>query len=169
MLTAAEVNAMSEDAFRQMFGGVIEASPWAASIVWERRPFADREQLCTAFEGAIRRLPRDRQMDIIRAHPDLVGCAAQAGTLSSDSTAEQASAGLDRLSSQDISEFQRLNTAYWERFGFPFIICVRENRKESIIAGLTARVQNSPDVEIATAIDEICKIVRLRLMDRVSV
>src|SRR5579871_535346 len=155
MLTAAPMNAMTEAELLEIFGGVVEDSPWIASMVWQSRPFPDRERLCAAFEDAIRRLSEDRQLTIIRAHPDLVGKAAQAGTLSPQSAGEQASAGLDRLEPPEIAEFERLNGAYWQRFGFPFVICVRENRKQAILDGLAQRLEHTRQQEIDAAIGEI--------------
>ncbi len=112
--------------------------------------------------------PRERQIALIRDHPDLVGRAALAGTLTPESSSEQASAGLDRLSPEEIATFTRLNQEYHERFGFPFVICVRENKKEGILTGFTARLNNTREQEIRTALDEIAKICSLRLRDLVS-
>ncbi len=106
-------------------------------------------------------------MALIAAHPDLVGRAARNGTLTPSSREEQAAAGLDRLGPAEIATFDELNAAYRERFGFPFVICVRENRKEAIVRGLRERVRNAREAEIGTAIGEIEKIARLRLLDLV--
>ena len=102
-------------------------------------------------------------MALLRAHPDLVGRAALAGTLGPASTAEQAAAGLDHLSSDEIATFQRYNAAYREKFGFPFVICARENKKESILAGFGARLEHTREEEIATGLGEVAKICALRL------
>lgn len=168
MLTAAELARIDYDAFMAVFGGVVESSPWLAALVWQARPFAGLEALTQAFAGALRGLPDNRQVDVVGAHPDLVGRAALAGTLNPDSTGEQAAAGLDRLSAEDVAEFQRLNAAYRAQFGFPFVICARENRKDAILKGMRSRLENTRQQEIGTAIDEVCKIVRLRLADRVE-
>ncbi len=104
---------------------------------------------------------------MIRAHPDLVGAAALAGTLTRESTGEQAAAGLDpgSLTPEEIAEFAERNAAYKERFGFPFVICARENRKASILAGLRTRIDHSAEQERQTAINEIGKIAWYRLAD----
>ncbi|HLY66283.1 MAG TPA: 2-oxo-4-hydroxy-4-carboxy-5-ureidoimidazoline decarboxylase [Chloroflexota bacterium] len=159
---------MKREDFMEGFGAVAEGSPWVAEEVWRLAPFAGLSDLSAAFERVIRGCSADQQVKLVRAHPDLVGRAALAGTLSPDSTREQASAGLDALSTQDIAAFQRLNAAYQARFGFPFVICVRENRKQAILEGLSSRLLSSPDREIETAVGEICKIVQLRLADRVQ-
>ena len=147
------------------YGALFEHSPWVAEQAWEKRPFGDREDLLGKLADAIYEAPRDRQLDLIRAHPDLAGRAAIEGTLTPDSTREQSSAGLDRLTPVEYEAFTRANTAYSERFGFPFVVCVREHDKASILATAEARLQNDRESEIRTALGEIAKIARLRLND----
>jgi 2-oxo-4-hydroxy-4-carboxy-5-ureidoimidazoline decarboxylase len=127
------------------------------------------QQLHSALCETVHHSGIDRQLDLIRAHPDLVGKAALAGTLTQESTAEQASAGLNKLNAEEIATFQKLNEAYKTRFGFPFVICARENKKEAILNGLRLRVANSREDEIKTALEEIAKIAYLRLQDIVRV
>jgi 2-oxo-4-hydroxy-4-carboxy-5-ureidoimidazoline decarboxylase len=110
----------------------------------------------------------ERQVALLRAHPDLVGRAALAGTLGAASTQEQAAAGLDHLSPGEVAAFQRLNAQYRVKFGFPFVICARENKKASILAGFAARMGNPREQEIAAALAEVAKICRLRLLDAVT-
>jgi 2-oxo-4-hydroxy-4-carboxy-5-ureidoimidazoline decarboxylase len=105
----------------------------------------------------------EEQLALIRAHPELAGKAAIAKTLTDASQAEQASAGLDRLSLDEYTRFHELNAAYRARFDFPFIICVRLTDKAGILAAMEARLANDRDTEIATALAEIGKIVKLRL------
>ena len=107
----------------------------------------------------------EEQLALIRAHPELAGKAAIDRTLTEASAAEQASAGLDRLTEDEFARFHALNTAYRERFGFPFIICVRLTDKAGILAAMEARLANDRETEIATAIAQIGEIVRLRLRD----
>lgn len=111
--------------------------------------------------------PHER-LALIRAHPELAGKAAIAQALTAESRDEQASAGLDQLTPGEFARFHALNTAYGERFGFPFIICVRMHDKGSILAAMARRLQSSPDQEIAAAIAEIGQIARLRLLDAVG-
>jgi len=105
----------------------------------------------------------DEQLALIRAHPELAGKAAIDGSLTEASAAEQASAGLDRLTPTEFERFHTLNAAYRDRFDFPFIICVRLTDKAGILAAMERRLGNDRNTEIATALDEIGKIVRLRL------
>ncbi len=150
------------------FGAVYEDSPWIAAEAWDARPFASLDDLHRALSAVVENAPRDRQEALIRAHPDLVGEAARAGTLTRASAGEQAAAGLDRLSPSEIAEFDRLNRAYRERFGVPFVICARENKKETVLAGFDRRLRNSRDDELAAALAEIAKIARYRLQDLVE-
>ena len=164
-LSIERINSLGREAFVDAFGSLFEGSPWIASEAWEDGPFESmaemHETLCEVMYGA----SRERQLELIRAHPNLVGRAALAGTLSRESTGEQAAAGLDRLSPDDIAEFNQLNAEYKERFGFPFVICARENKKESILAGFATRLHNTTDEEIITALGEIAKIAWYRLLD----
>jgi OHCU decarboxylase len=112
--------------------------------------------------------PVEQQIALLRAHPDLVGRAAIAGTLSPASTNEQAAAGLNSLTSEEIATFQRLNQTYQDQFGFPFVICARENKKESILDGFRARLQHTRQQEIEIALGEVAKICALRLHDLID-
>jgi 2-oxo-4-hydroxy-4-carboxy-5-ureidoimidazoline decarboxylase len=167
-VTIDEANRLDRDEFVSRFGGVYERSPWVAEAAWHERPFRDFAELNGAFERAMREGPHERQRDLIRAHPDLAGKAAVAGELTAESAREQASAGLDRLTPEEYEDLQRLNTAYREKFGFPFIVCVREHSKETILANAAARLGHSRPEEVETALDEISKIARLRLEDLVE-
>ncbi len=115
----------------------------------------------------MRAAPRARQVALIRAHPELAGREARAGELTAASTGEQARAGLDRLSAEELGELEAVNRAYRERFGFPLVVCVREHTPASILAWGRARLRHTPDDEVATALGEIAKIAGLRLRDRV--
>ncbi len=165
MISLDELNALDQDSFTTALGGVFEGEPWIVRAAWPARPFASLEQLRGALCDVMYAAPLGRQVALLRAHPDLLGRAALAGTLSPASTNEQAAAGLDRLTSAEIATFQRLNAAYQQRFAFPFVICARENRKESILAGFAARLRHTREEEIAIALGEVAKIGWLRLQD----
>ncbi|MBK9714115.1 MAG: 2-oxo-4-hydroxy-4-carboxy-5-ureidoimidazoline decarboxylase [Kouleothrix sp.] len=167
-LTLEDVNALGRDEFVAQLGFLFERSPWVADGAWPARPFAGLDQLhqalCAAMYGADDR----HKVALIQAHPDLAGKAAIAGALTAESSREQSSAGLDRLSPQEFAAFTRLNGAYRDRFDFPFVICVREHTRQSILASFEARLLNDRSQEIATALGEIAKIARLRLLDAVG-
>jgi OHCU decarboxylase len=162
------LNGLPRDEFTRLVGPVFEYTPWIADRTWSRRPFRSVEGLHTALCETMASAGEEEQVSLIRAHPDLVGGAALAGTLTPQSTHEQASAGLDTLSPEEIGLFQKLNREYMEGFGFPFVICARLNKKEAILAGFRRRLTNSREVEIQTALEEIGKIVWLRLKDLVE-
>lgn len=167
-LTLQQINALDQEGFVQALRPLFEGTSWIARQAWYDRPFSSLTDLYQALSRVMYQAPVEQQVALIQAHPDLVGRAALAGTLSRESTSEQASAGLDRLSPEDIVTFTRLNSAYHDRFGFPFVICVRENKKEGILAGFTTRLQHERNQEIETALDEIAKISWLRLVDLVD-
>jgi OHCU decarboxylase len=159
------INELDQAAFVERFGSLFEHSPWVAEAAYRDRPFAGREELYEALVAAMYAAPMERKLALIRAHPDLAGKAAIEGTLTDSSTREQASAGLDRLTPDEYEAFTSTNTAYRERFGFPFVVCAREHTKESILRVASERLANTEDEEIRVALEEIAKIARLRLED----
>jgi OHCU decarboxylase len=167
-LSLADVDALDRAGFVAAFGSVFEHSPWVAEGAWERRPFASLGELHGAFAATLRDAPRERQLALIRAHPELAGREAQAGELTDESAREQSSAGLDRLSAADVQALRELNAAYRERFGFPLVVCVREHSFRSLLAFGAERLEHDADAEVATALEEIAKIARLRLEDLVA-
>jgi 2-oxo-4-hydroxy-4-carboxy-5-ureidoimidazoline decarboxylase len=134
-----------------------------ARRAFDEGPFAGVDELHAAMVAAVREAPRERQLELIRAHPELAGREAQAGELTGASAGEQASAGLDRLSAEEAQRWRALNAAYRERFGFPLIVCVREHTRASILAWGEERLGHDPEAEVETALGEIAKIARLRL------
>ncbi len=167
-ITVAQLNAMHLPEFVAAVGFAFEDSPWIAERAYTRRPFASVADLHAAMWAVVQAASTESQVALIQAHPDLAGQAAQQGTLGAASTGEQAAAGLDTLTDAERAEFERLNAAYRARFGFPFVICARDNKKASILAGFTARLPNSREQEIAAALHEIRRIAWLRLSDTVS-
>ncbi len=149
-------------------GDIYEHAPWVAEAVCDLRPFATLAALHEAMTAAVAKAPPDQRLALINGHPDLAGKAARAGTLTADSTAEQASAGLNQLSEQEFSDFHRLNEAYRTKFGIPFIVCVRRHSKDSILRQFKLRLNNDPQAEEAAALQEIFRITALRLDQRVD-
>jgi 2-oxo-4-hydroxy-4-carboxy-5-ureidoimidazoline decarboxylase len=167
-VTLDQLNASDCAAFTAALGHLFEHSPWVAEETWPERPFRDRAQLHAALCARLRAAPRERQLALIRAHPDLAGRLARQRQLTAESTREQASAGLDRLTDDELATFVRLNAAYTEKFGFPFIICARLNAKDAIVHAMRRRVENDPAAEFDAALAEIAKIAQLRLADTLS-
>lgn len=162
------INGLSESEFVEQFGDLFEHSPWVAAATWPKLPFSDGKSLHEGFCLSLREAAPDQQMELIRAHPDLVGLAARAGRLTAASAREQSSAGLNQLTPEEIGAFDRWNRRYQEKFGFPFIICARLNKKEAILNGFQARIEHSRDQEISAALGEIEKIAWFRLLDKLG-
>jgi len=161
-MSTAAIMEMSNEAFAARFGFLFEHSPWVVERAARRRPFAD---LHAGMMQVVADATEAERLALVRAHPELAGKAAIGRTLTVESTAEQASAGLDRLTEAEFARFHALNAAYRERFGFPFVICVRLTDKAGILAAMERRLQNDRDTELAAAIEQVGEIVRLRLED----
>ena len=167
-VTIQDLNRDNQADFVAALGHVFEQSPWIAAQAWHSQPFADKDALHRAMTAVLWEAPLAKQLALIEAHPDLAGKAAIAGELTEESTREQTSAGLNSLTADEFSSFTRLNTAYRARFGFPFIICVREHDKRSILAAFEERLQHTREEEIAAALEEITRIARIRLQEAVT-
>lgn len=153
---------LSDAEFVTRFGFLFEHSPWVVERAASRRPFAD---LHAGLMQVVADATEAEQLALVRAHPELAGKAAIDRTLTAESTAEQASAGLDRLTEAEFARFHELNAAYRARFGFPFVICVRLTDKAGILAAMERRLGNDRAGELATALAEVGRIVKLRLED----
>ena len=162
------LNAADRAAFAAMLGDVMELAPWVAEQAYAARPFASIAALYQAMTDAVRKAGDVPQRALIEGHPDLAGKAAREGKLTTDSTAEQAGAGLDRLSEAEFAAFHRLNDAYRKKFSMPFIVCVRRHGKESILREFERRLKNDAAAERETALGEIFRIAALRLDQRVT-
>ncbi len=159
---------MSRADFVGRFGGVFEHSPWVAEDTWNRGlgPDADcAEGLHRRMCAVLRSATPDQQRDVLLAHPDLAGRLALAGALTHESTAEQASAGLDQCSPEELTRFQTLNDAYKAKFGIPFIMAVKGRTRRDILAAFERRMLNDPAVEFTEALAQVERIARLRLND----
>jgi adenine deaminase len=152
---------LDRESFVARFGALYERSPWVAENAW-RPSFAGVDDLDAALRAAMCAAPEEQKLALIRAHPDL---GEKVGVLTEHSRSEQAGLGLDRLSPGEHERFMTTNAAYRAKFGIPFVICVREHDKESVLANAEQRLRNTPGQEIATALGEIAKIGRLRLQD----
>ncbi len=157
---------MDRDSFVSRFGGVYEHAPWVAERCFDTGGHLKAQRpsdLAGPFALVVEAAGPEPQMLLLRAHPDLAGKLARRGELTADSRSEQAGAGLDRLSDAEFEEFTRLNTAYRDRFGFPFILAVRGLDKDAILADFRQRLKNDVATEFRTALDQVHRIARLRL------
>jgi len=168
VLTIDQINQMDREQFVATFGQLFQGPPWIAEQAYEARPFEDVYDLRRAFHDVLFEAPAERQLELIRQYPDLAGAATRERRLSTLSVVDQAFAGLDRLDSDEYTSFEELNRAYRDKFGFPLVVAVRENTKETILKAGNARLQNSPAAEQAAALVEIAKIANLRLLDIVE-
>lgn len=157
---------MDKKDFISKHGGIFEHSAWIAERAVSAGDIPDQpdgERIHSAMCQQFRNASRDEKLGVLRAHPDLAGKLALAGKLTADSTAEQASAGLDQLSPEEHARFTELNTRYVDKFGFPFIIAVKGLTKEQILTAFEERINNSTDQEMMTACAQVEKIAKLRL------
>ena len=153
--------------FVARFGGVFEHSPWIAEAAYDAGlPDAlTVDGVHGVLCAVLRTAPHRAKLALIVAHPDLAGKLSRAGALTAASSAEQASAGLDRLSDSDFDTFTALNAAYMEKFAMPFIMAVKGRRPDEILAAFETRLLNDPETEFGTALSEIEKIAMLRIQE----
>jgi 2-oxo-4-hydroxy-4-carboxy-5-ureidoimidazoline decarboxylase len=161
--TISDLNACSKDDFVAALANIFEYSPWIAEHAAFARPFAGVHQLFNVMKAAVDRGPAELRFALIKAHPDLANKTQRGAGLTAESSAEQNSAGLDRLSDAEYVAFERVNNAYRAKFGFPYIVCVRRRTKDSILRDFERRLPNDAKTEIQTSIDEICRIAALRI------
>lgn len=164
MLKVEELNELDQPEFTSRLAALFEHSPWIPERAAGKRPFADRDELYLSLCETVARASTDEKLALIRAHPDLVGREV----LTPESESEQAGAGLGQLSPEENELFRRYNASYKERFGFPFVICARLNKKQAMLDAFPIRLQNSREQEMETALQEIFKIAGFRLKDLVE-
>jgi 2-oxo-4-hydroxy-4-carboxy-5-ureidoimidazoline decarboxylase len=162
------LNQADQKTFVAALGEIYERAPWVAERAFAKRPFASVAALAEAMSAAVAAASRAQKLALVRNHPNLAGKAARAGALTAASKAEQGALGLDRLSDAEYARFQRLNDAYAKKFGFPFVICVRRQTRDAILDAFEQRLENDADAELATALTEIDRIARLRLVEKLE-
>ena len=167
-LTITHLAALDRDAFVGALGAVFEHSPWVVERAWQERPFASRESLLAVFGEILSEAGRELQLSLIKAHPELAGKLAARGELTADSTREQAGAGLAACSPDEFMRLRRLNAAYREKFGWPFIVAVKGLSRQKIIAEMRWRIKRTPDQEFAEALAQILRIASFRLDDQID-
>lgn len=172
MSKSLDLSGFNETSFALNYGFLYEKSPWIATAAWLEHLSAQPQDVLasipmdivlTALQNVVNSADEDRQLALICAHPDLAGKAAIEGGLTKESTDEQAAARLDHCSPEEFSAFQKLNADYKTKFGFPFVMAVRNSTRQDILVAFEQRLFNDRDVEFATALDNIHTIARLRL------
>src|SRR6516165_3290515 len=159
----SDLNASSKADFVSALANIFEYSPWIAEQAADARPLSGVKALFEAMKAAVARAPAELQLALIKAHPDLANKTQRAAGLTAESTAEQDSVGLDRLSDAEYEAFERVNNAYRSKFGFPYIVCVRRQTRDSILRDFERRLPNDAASEMKASISEICRIAALRL------
>src|SRR6202023_899355 len=152
--TLSELNACGKDDFVAALANIFEHSPWIAEQAAAARPFAGVKQLFDAMKAAVDRAPSELRLALIKAHPDLANKTQRAAGLTAESSAEQNSVGLDRLSDAEYDAFEGVNNAYRAKFGFPYIVCVRRHTKDSILRDFERRLPNDATTEAQRSIEE---------------
>lgn len=155
----AEVNQMSHTTFVEVFGGIFEDTPEIATQAWIKRPFPHVNDLHQKMIAIVNEMSEEGQLSLICAHPDLGSKVKMAEA----SIKEQAGVGLDQMNFEEFKRFEFLNHSYKDKFGFPFIIAVKKQTKDSILEAFECRLQNTLNVEKQQALVEISEIARFRL------
>ncbi|MBM7455398.1 OHCU decarboxylase [Oceanisphaera litoralis] len=168
LFKTCQPSTLDRDEFVDTFADIYEHSPWVAEQTFDQGLTAadnEIEQLHARMSAVLLNADRQAQLDLINAHPDLAGKAAQRGELTQASTKEQAGAGIDQCTADEFARFTALNNAYKEKFAFPFIMAVKGSNRHQILAAFEARIHNDYDTEFDRAVNEINKIALFRLSD----
>lgn len=160
-MTLADVNGFDKERFVEALGFVFEHSPWVAERAWRQRPFATLDDLHAAMVAEVAAATEHEQLALLQAHPDLGVRAGQ--TMSDASMREQAGAGLNRLTPEELDRLRRLGSAYRNRFGIPFLFAVKGSAKHDVVKALEARLSASRDQELAEALRQVYRIAKFRL------
>lgn len=164
-LSISAVNELDYRYFIRKFGNIVEETKLCAAAVCARRPFTSFDNFVEAICQFINELPKDGRAGILRNHPDL---ADRLESLTPESQREQTHAGITTLTKEKIQELKHYNQLYSEKFGFPFVICARLNNKDAILEGIKTRLNNDGDQELECGIEEVKKIMVLRMKDLVE-
>jgi 2-oxo-4-hydroxy-4-carboxy-5-ureidoimidazoline decarboxylase len=167
-LTLDTLNGATCESFVASLADLFEQARWVAEAAAGKRPFLTVTELHQTMMRVVLESSREEKLRFLRGHPDLAGKAARAGSVAAASMSEQAGLGLDRLSDVEYAAFERLNAAYASKFGFPFIVCVRRQTRDAVLASYERRLAHDVQTELERAFEEIAHITRLRLVDMVT-
>jgi len=162
-MTLAELNGLDRATFAATLGGIFEHSPWVADEAWAARPFASARELHSAMLAVVHAAGGERQLALLRAHPELAGKAALRGELTADSTREQSGAGISACSPEEYRRLHDLNARYNAKFGFPFILAVKGHDRASILSEFERRAGHDRETEFAECLAQVAKISGFRL------
>lgn len=159
-------SSMSREEFVSTFGGVYEHSPWVAEMAYDGglgSEHDDPSALADYMSTIIAKASEDKNLELLRAHPELAGKLAQEGRMTSDSVSEQAGAGLNELTEDEFAKIQKYNKLYGEKFGFPYILAVRGRDKYQILENFGGRLNNDPGTEFHEALKQVNRIASMRI------
>ena len=162
-LDLTQLSGLDQAAFTEQLADIFEHSPWVPERAWAYRPFASLDALHQCMVTVVRHASAAEKQALIKAHPELAGKQAEAGTLTASSTREQRGAGLDQCSPEELLRLRALNARYMEKFDFPFIIAVKGRNRYQIMDAIEARLTRSPETEFQACLNEIAQIARFRL------
>jgi 2-oxo-4-hydroxy-4-carboxy-5-ureidoimidazoline decarboxylase len=168
MFTLEELNAKDAAGFEQALGGIYEESPWVARAVSGKGPFKSVRALAEAMATIVNDADEETKLRLLRAHPDLAGRAALAGKVTAESSEEQSRAGLAHCTPEELEKFTALNNAYVKKFGFPFILAVRNATKRAILGAFERRLGNDSAAERTECLTQVHKIANMRLLEKVQ-
>lgn len=171
MPTLQQINQFSPVEFSRAFGAVYEHSPWIAERAFAMKPatgFTSRATVHAALVATVQSASAEEKLGLLNAHPELAGKEAASGTLTAESTREQAAAGLSAMTAEDVGQLRELNARYREKFGFPFIIAARNNTQAAIFGAIKSRWFNTRDMEFNNNLMQVGEIARLRLLDLIT-
>lgn len=162
-LDLIQLSGLDQAAFTRQLADIFEHSPWVPERAWAHRPFTTLDALHQCMVTVVRQASTAEKQALVRAHPELAGKQAEAGTLTASSTHEQRGAGLDQCSPEELHRLRTLNAHYMEKFDFPFIIAVKGRNRYQIMDAIETRLTHSPETEFQACLDEIAQIARFRL------
>ena len=171
MPTLLDINHFSPADFSTAFGAVYEHSPWIAERAFVLKPatgFVSRAAVLSALVATVQSANETEKLALLNSHPELAGKEAAAGTLTDESTREQAAAGLSAMTRTDVLQLRELNAAYRQKFGFPFIIVARNNCQGAIFGAIKSRLLNTRAMEFNNNLMQVGEIARLRLFDLIT-
>ena len=158
-----KINKLSKSEFVKFFANIFENARWIAEELYDQKPFGDFKELSSKILNIFEATTKEKQLKILKDHPDLAD-KTKISLLTPDSLKEQASAGLDQCTEEEFNEFKKLNDAY-KKFGFPFILAVKEKTKIEILNNFRKRISSNPEIEFDEAIKQVKQIASLRLRE----
>ena len=158
-----KINKLSKSEFVKVFANIFENARWIAEELYNQKPFNNFEELSSKILNIFETTTKEKQLKILNAHPDLAN-KTKISLLTPDSLKEQINAGLDQCTKEEFNEFKKLNNTY-KKFGFPFILAVKEKTKIEILNNFRKRVFSDPEIEFDEAVKQVKQIASLRLKE----